>query len=139
MTSATFSLSFHVSHPNWEASAIRAAIDLPVEYAQTVGGERATPRGTPLEGVYKRTNVHFAVHEAPLEFDMDALTALIERVLNVVGEAYTQQISASGGSSHLMLGVFSDDNVMLEFAPDILARLGAGRVGLKVDFYGGEE
>jgi hypothetical protein len=139
MSRNTYRLSFHVTHPSLTADAIRQEVKLPVAYAQSVGLPRATPRGNPLDGVYKVTNVHFAAHDKPLEFAQESFREVLKGVLSAMEPDFPQRVAESGGATHVLVGLFSDESLLLEVPPEVLHELATRKIGLKMDFYGGEE
>lgn len=139
MSRNTYRPSFHVTHPSLAADAIRQEVNLPVAYAQSAGMPRATPRGNPLDGVYKATNVHFIAHDEPLELSQESFSAVLHDVLGAMEDGFTRRVTESGGAAHVLVGLYSEESLLLELPPELLQALGSRKIGLKMDFYGGEE
>ncbi len=135
----TFRITFHVSHPSSSASEIEGVFKLPVKFSQSVGMQRATNSGKILEGLYKRTNVNFSLHEKPLSFDDFDVAEVINEQLKSLNEDYLNKIYKTGGTNHFILGIFSEDNVMLDIDIDLIQYLSCLKIGVKLDFYGGSD
>lgn len=138
-TSASFRLSFHVSHPSLSASAIESVFNLPIKFAQSVGMQRKTKSGVLLEGTHKRTNVNFSLHKEPLDFKDVSVAELINEQLELYDKEFLEKIFVTGGSSYFILGVFSSGNVMFDLDAELMQKLASFKSGIKIDFYGGED
>ena len=136
---STFRVSFHVSHPNIPASEIESAFGLPTRYSRSAGNPRKTKQGIPLEGIYKETNVSFALHEQPLSFDDVSIDEFVMNALRSFDADYLRKIYESGGGCYFLFGVFSSGNVMFDFGVDVIQGLASLNIGVKFDFYGGED
>ena len=138
-SSSSFRVTFHVSHPNFSASGIERIFNLPVKFSQSVGMQRKTNKGVPLGGTYKRTNVNFLLHKDPLDFDHVSIVDFIKNKLTRLNFDYTEKIFLTGGACHFIIGIFTSDNVMLDFDIDIIQQLSSLKIGIKLDIYGGED
>lgn len=137
MTS-TFRLTLHVHHPTLPALDIENVLKLPVKFSQSIGMKKKTKTGKALEGVYKASNVSFLLHEHPLNCDSVLLEKFINEQLDLFNLQYIKKLSGSGGSCHLLIGLFSSENIMFELGVSTINRLANSSISLKFDFYGGE-
>jgi len=101
--------------------------------------QKKAKSGKTLDGVYKRTNVSFSLHEKPLNFDDVSIVDFMLTKLNSYDSEYIKMICKSEGSCHFLIGIFSSSNVMFEFGANTIKRLSTLNVGVKFDFYGGED
>ena len=136
---STFRVTFHVFHPGIHASEIESVFGLPIRYSQSVGCPRKTKNGKPLEGFYAETNVSFALHEQPLNFDDISIDEVIMGSLQSFDFDYLRKIYESGGNCYFLVGVFSSGNVMFDLLVDVIKSLALSNVGVRFDFYGGED
>lgn len=136
---SSFRVTFHVSHPSFSASEIENVFKLPVKFSQSVGLERRTNQGVPLGGTYKRTNVNFLLHKNPLNFDHISIIDFINTKLVTIDFDYTNKIFITGGRCFFIIGIFTSDNVMLDFTIDSIQHLSSAKIGIKLDIYGGED
>lgn len=136
---STFRLTFHVSHPSVPAVEIENVFGMPVRFSQSANMQKKTKNGKILDGVYKRTNVSFSVHENPLNFNDTSVVGLIQNQLDSFDQDYINLIYKSGGSCHFLIGIFSSNNVMFELNIDIIQRLSTLKISVKFDFYGGAD
>ncbi|MDO6705967.1 hypothetical protein [Photobacterium sp. 1_MG-2023] len=135
---ATFRITFNVSHPTISADEIEGVFELPTRFSQTVGGPKKTKSGKILDGMYKRTNVSFCLHESPLNFDDVSMNDFLKMQLRGYDREYIVQLVESGGSCNFLIGVFSDDNVMFELSLEAIQMLSEFKVSIQYDFHGGE-
>ncbi len=101
--------------------------------------QRKTNQGVPLGGIYKRTNVNFLLHKDPLGFDHVSIVDFINNKLAALDLDYTNKIFITGGCCHFIIGIFTSDNVMMDFNIDFIQHLSSSKIGIKLDVYGGEE
>lgn len=139
MATSTFRLTLQISHPRLSAAEIEKSIALPVRYAQSVGMPRKSKSGDALGGTYDRTNVSFSFHPDPLDIGQVSVEDFVSEKLRLIDANFLNDVFRTGGTSHFLIGIFSAENVMTYFDVNMILQLGSFKVGLKFDFYGGEE
>lgn len=139
MVTSTFRLTLQVSHPRFSAAEIEKRIALPVRYAQSVGMPRQSKSGEALGGTYDKTNVSFSFHPDPLDITQVSIEDFINERLRTLDANFLNDVFTSGGTSHFLIGIFSAENVMACFDVNTVLELASFKVGLKFDFYGGED
>lgn len=139
MNTSTFRVTFHVLHPSMSAHEIEDAFRLPIRYSQSVGMQKKTKSGVLLGGVYERTSVSFSLHDEPILFRDVSLVGFVLKQLGSYNHDYLNAIYEAGGSCHFLIGIFSSENVMFEFDIEAVRLIASANVGMKFDFYGGEE
>lgn len=136
---STFRLSFHIFHPKMSALEVESVLQMPIRFSQSVGDRRKTKSGKALSGDYKDTNVSFSLHESPLSFDDASVAIVIKETVKLLDFNLLSRLIETGGRCNFLLGVFSSSSVMFEIDEDVTRLLGDSRIGIKFDFYGGED
>lgn len=137
---ASFRVSLNVLHPKMTAAEILEIIGLQPRYAHSVGQERFSKSGVALGGSYAETSLSFRLHKNPIKESEGSLCDIVSTWVEAISEKPGfSQLSESGGTIFFLLGLFCENNVMLEFKPSWMAGLAERNIGLKLDFYGGPD
>jgi hypothetical protein len=136
----SYSISLRVFHPTIDPVEISKTLSLSPARMCKVGAPRQTPKGTPLEGVYRET---FWYTKLVPEGERSSNDTLLEEFLF---DTYQQlrahreffaRVRAEGGRVELFIGTFGDRNYGFEFSPQLLASFGEFGVSLSFDVYPG--
>ena len=99
------SISLRLTHPNsLSAAAIISEFDLKIRISHTVNEHRRTPKGTPLEGVYKETYCCFELKEkglGRLDRDLASGCGYLEK-----HPTFLQEFLRTGGTVDFYIGIF---------------------------------
>ena len=136
--SGKFRVSLHISHHTLTADDITSSFSLQPKYARSVGAPRITKLGEDLGGIYRQTDVSFAVSGLVNNDDI-LLVEFISQTLPNLPLKTIDHIVTSGGICFFFVGIYSHRNVLCDFTTDLLSRLVTHGIGLKLDFYGGPE
>lgn len=133
-----FKISLRFHHPAEDLSAATVEFDLAPLRQWTVGEQRLSPKGTPLEGRWKASywtaNLHTRADEE--------LEAALLRIGVWLDEhaAFIARHLASGGWAGLFIGVFlQSSNAGFALGPTLLARYAAIGFALEFDLYGPDD
>ncbi len=138
-TVSTFRLTFHVSHPTFSALEIENIFKLPTRHSKSVGMSKKTKGGKMLGGKYKRTSISFLLHDDPLQFKDIFVVDLLNKSLKSFKHEYIKKLIETGGECNFLIGIFTSDNVMINFDFDTLKRLSELKISTKLDIYGGPD
>ncbi len=133
----SFSVSLSVTHPDIDPAIVSQALGLTPAQATRAGASRTTPRGDPLEGTYSFTcwrhqfEVDGARELAPV------LQDLVER-LQPHAEFFSRVVR-EGGRIELFCGVLAGGNWDEVLPYELLGRLAALAVDLRLDVYPNDE
>jgi hypothetical protein len=136
---SSYRLSFHVSHPDIQADAIKSNFAFPVRYARSAGEARVTKTGKSLGRNYASTEVSFDISGGVASADGPPLVQLLQRSLGQLPAGQVKELVRTKGECLFLAGIYSESNMLVYLTSEILAALGAVSVGLNLDFYGGEE
>jgi len=129
----------HVSHPSIGAPEIAQHFAFPSWHARSVGEKRVTDTGKELGGVYQHTSVTFDVSGGVIPFNKQSLDDCVSDSLDQLPGSAIKKLVATGGECYYLVGVYSEENVMVYFSSKLLSALSESSIGLKLDFYGGPE
>ncbi|ASR42752.1 hypothetical protein BEN78_04475 [Xanthomonas citri pv. mangiferaeindicae] len=128
-----------MSHPEISADAIGSNFAFPVRYARSAGEARVTRAGKSLGGTYATTEVSFDISGGVASAEEAPLVELLQRSLAQLPLGQVKELVRTKGECFFLVGIYSESNMLVYFTAEVLAALGAVSVGLKLDFYGGEE
>lgn len=136
MTDYSYSVSLRFSHPSMAPADVTSALQLEPSRSWSAGEARKTPKGSPLEGVYK-DNYWIAPILDGSSVDCE-LARAIDSALDQLEtrKLFFQDFAASGGRSELFVGWFFDEGNsgdVLEHG--LLARLADFKIDLSLDIY----
>lgn len=134
-----YRVSFHVSHPSLTGAQILKAIGLLPKYVQSIGENRVTWGGKPLEGVYTQTNISFKASNGVVCNEEVELSDFIRKTMDSLPLEFINELVESGGENFFLVGIFTEGNVLYYFDADLLFDMSKHGIGLKLDFYGGPE
>ena len=135
MRDFNYSVSLHISHPEIDPDLISQALALQPTHRPTRKGEgKTTPKGTPREGRWEFS--HWS-HDFGTRQDGE----LVPFLWHLVGtlephQDFLQRMVQEGGTIECFVGVFTDTNCDQVVPFDLLGKLAALRVDLRLDLYG---
>jgi hypothetical protein len=131
-----YDVSLRIEHPKMTAEEICKRVGLRVERSWTVGSQRKTPKGTPLDGVNRSTYCCFKLKH-PKEVRLaEYLKDCSEKLFH--HKEFFENIRTTGGRLEYFVGWYSDKNSGEMFDLDLLSMLVQLRIDLSIDFYGGK-
>jgi len=134
----TYAISLRVCHPNIDPTAITDALALEPARAWKSGSPRQTPKGTPLEGVYRETYWYTKLipdGECSSEGTLfEEYLAHFEKMLAPSKEFFAR-IRAEGGRVELFIGMYGARNYGFELSPTLLAAVADLGLSLSFDVY----
>jgi hypothetical protein len=133
MSAPTFSMSLRVWHPKRSADEILRVVRLPIRFHHTVGDPRKTPKGTPLEGIYKETYCCFELEKKTREYPERRITHWCQ-VIEAHSE-FLADLVQTGGKAEFYVSVFLDGDRGFELDNELLTRMCAFRLGIAVEMY----
>jgi hypothetical protein len=133
----SFLLSFQVAHPTWRADEIICGLSLKPAHIQSVGDEKITKSGNRLGGIYKYTNIRFPIVDSAVKYKEIDMVEILSDAVNKFRFLFIDEIIASGGECSILIGVFCHTNIWCCFNHDLLSKLAAHKINLKLDIYGG--
>lgn len=136
---STFMLTLKVYHPTRSVDEIWDAIDIPTLKTESVGQPRITRSGVDLGGVYEATNIDFRLSHPSRRMEDLTLEDAIREFLSCFDSQYTAEIFETGGSSGFFVGIFPDENVMVEFSHELMGLLSDAKIRIVYDIYDGVE
>ena len=127
-----------VIHVGIAAADMEGAVGFPVRQSQSAGLPRRTKTGKELGGCYARTSVGFLVHKDPLRFDETPIEDFIKSALQKLRTKEFLKLSEYSCTIRMLIGVFSDENVMFDLDIESIQVLSELGIGVRYDFYGGD-
>lgn len=135
----TYRLSFHVTHPSLSALDVIKHFDYPVSYSKSVGENKITKSGRVLGGIYSRTDISFDLSLGVVANDKLSIIEHIKKSFKKLPNVEIKDLVNTGGECFYLIGIYTEENVLLYFPALILSDLSSSLIGVKMDFYGGEE
>jgi len=132
-----YDVSFRIWHPQKSADEICNKLGLKPRIKHTVGKQRETPKGTPLDGVYERTYCSFKLEHSDGVKLGDFLKDCNNRLYKY--KVIFEEIHSSGGTLEYFIGWYSDKNSGEILDLELLSKLVELKIELSLDFYGGPE
>jgi hypothetical protein len=134
----TYAISLRISHPNIEPLEITNALGLEPVRTWKAGTPRQTPKGTPLEGIYRETYWYTRLipgGEHPsegtsLEDYLDHFAQQLARHRD-----FFARVREEGGRVELFIGTYGARNYGFEFSPSLLTAIGVLGLSLSFDVY----
>ena len=139
ITSRKYRVTMLVTHPVISASEIVSAFSFTPRWARSVGTARSTLSGEPLNGFYAETSVCLEISNAVIDHDKTDLTEFLNACLCKLPLVTVDRVVDSGGICFLSVGIYTDGNMMCDLEEELLGKLAAHKIGLKLDIYGGSE
>ena len=134
----TYAITLRVFHPDIEPTEITNALSLEPVRAWKAGHSRQTPKGTPLEGVYRES---YWYTELIPDGEHSSEGTLLEEYLDHIATKlapstqFFARIRAEGGRVELFIGTYGARNFGFEFSPTLLASLAGIGLSLAFDVY----
>jgi hypothetical protein len=134
----SYSISLRLCHPNIDPAEITRFLALEPKYAWKAGNPRQTPKGTPLEGVYRESfwTSNLIPHgEEPSE------ETLLEEYLDHFAKQlapsrdFFARVRSEGGRAELFIGTYGGRNFGFEFPPSLLNTIADIGLSLSFDVY----
>lgn len=138
-----YHISFRISHPTRDLSETWTKLqEIPsVQLGRMwkVGDPKKTPKGQPLEGVYKNSYLYF-------EFDKEWQSALLneddlpEAIETFVDKLYPykellQELVATGGALYFYIGCAFERGAGMDFHDELIAKLADLKISFGINFY----
>lgn len=107
------------------------------KYSWTAGSPRFSPKGMPLGGIHKSS--YWSTELTPETTLSEPIE--VEQALDVQIEHFSQQaaffnkVRAEGGKAEFFVGLFSDENVVVDIEPSLMGRLAQAGLGICLDYY----
>jgi hypothetical protein len=132
-----FNISLRLRHPSWEPESATNILGLTPNRIWRAGESRTSPKGAPLEGVYK--NSYWTAQVAKGRSQQTRLATAIGDVIESLSpsQQFFIDFSGSGGIAEFLIGWFFDEGNsgdVLDWR--LLERLSQMRIGLSFDVYG---
>ncbi len=133
-----YRLSLHISHPSLVVSDIVQYFKFPARYLRSVGEKRRTKTGRDLGGIYAKTDISFDVSGGVVSNDKITLFSCIQDSFRELPLDEIKNFVLTGGECFYLAGIYAEDNFVVYFPSGFLSVLSSSPIGLKFDFYGGE-
>jgi hypothetical protein len=133
-----YSISLRVFHPNLDPLAITHEMGLDPKRAWKAGDPRLTPKGTPLEGIYRESywltqlvpNGEGSSKNLPLEVKLDELVKQLDS-----SREFFARIRTEGGRVEFFIGMFGLQSFGFELSPLLLGSVESLGLALHFDIY----
>jgi hypothetical protein len=128
-----FSIALRIWHPALPAKDVVSRIGLPVQFINSVGEQRRTPKGQLLEGVYTQTYCCFELKKKTaghLDEDLIPWCSFLEERL-----PFMQELTNSGGRAEFRIGIFLDGDRGFELDNLLVGRIHVLGLGLSIEMY----
>jgi hypothetical protein len=133
MSSPVSNISLRFWHPTLPAIDIISEIDLPVKFNNSVGQQRRTPNGQPLEGTYQQTYCCFVL-KTKTSRHLDTEFASGCEYLETRA-SFIQTFLQTGGTLEFYVSIFLDGDRSFELGNLLMRRMCALGVGLSIEMY----
>ena len=112
-------------------------IGLRPKYSWTAGSPRFSPKGKPLGGSHKSSYWSTELtQETTLSEDNEVEQALDAQIEHFAQQAtFFKKVRAEGGKAEFFVGLFSDENIVVDIEPALMARLAHAGLGICLDYY----
>ena len=133
----SYSISLRLFHPNIDPAEITRFLALEPKYAWKAGDPRQTPKGTPLEGIYRES--YWTSNLIPSEQPSEG--TLLEEYLDDLAKQLTPsrdffaRIRSEGGRVELFIGMYGGRNFGFELSSSLLSAIADVGLSLSFDMY----
>jgi hypothetical protein len=130
-------ISLRIWHPDMPHEDFSKIIGHHPKYSWTAGSPRFSPKGMPLGGIHKSS--YWSTELTPETTLSEPIE--VEQALDVQIEHFSQQaaffnkVRAEGGKAEFFVGLFSDENVVVDIEPSLMGRLAQAGLGICLDYY----
>ena len=139
MSAGDYRVTLHISHPTTPADEIVSDIPLPTRFARSAGAPKVTKEGKNLGGNYASTEINFLVSDGVLSTDDVPVSRVINEALDRLDREKICQVVLSGAHCNFLIGVYTEENVIIDFDAKLMSRLSIIGISVRLDFYGGPE
>ncbi|CBL45673.1 Hypothetical protein HDN1F_20900 [gamma proteobacterium HdN1] len=136
MSPSEFVVSLRIKHPTHTHHSIVQSMGMTPKFSYSVGSPRATPKGRPLEGVYKNSYCSFTLLEKQGGDFVDGIKKIF--VLLESHKEYFRLLTSEGGKTELFVGVFADGTVGFSLGVEEMRALADLSLELSVEVYNEE-
>lgn len=133
MSSPVSNISLRMWHPTFAANEIISEMKLHAKFSNSVGEQRRTPTGTPLEGVYKETYCSFSLKNKTSNHLNKELLAECDHLDQHAG--FLRSFLHTGGRLEFYISIFLDGDRGFEINPSLIRRMTALELGFTVEMY----
>lgn len=107
------------------------------KYSWTAGSPRISQKGKPLGGTHKSSYWSTELTpETTLSENNEVEQALGAQIEQFAPQAdFFSKVRAEGGKAEFFVGLFSDENIVLDIEPALMARLAHAGLGICLDYY----
>ena len=133
MSAPVFTLSLRLWHSTQRADDIIAALQLPPRFYHSVGSDRQTPKGTPLDGIYEETYCCFLL-EKKMRGHLDEYLEHWCEYLEKFTE-FLNDFLRTNGKLEFYASIFLDGDKGFEIKNILLNRICALGLGLSIEMY----
>ena len=107
------------------------------KYSWTVGSPRFSAKGKPLGGIHKSSYWSAELTpETTLSEKIEIEQALETQIDGLAQHAaFFNKVRAEGGKAEFFVGLFSDENIVVDIEPALMARLAHAGLGICLDYY----
>jgi hypothetical protein len=138
MQNYSYSIDLRIWHPSIKPGEITSALGIQPNAFCEAGQPRKTPKGTPLEGVYRESYwnadpFNRGEYSSTDDLAEDALAEVLQLI--EPHKAFIHRLRHEGARVLVQVSSFSGRNYALELPPELLGRFAALGVGLAHDVY----
>ncbi len=136
MNPFTYKVALRITHPTMDPKQFSQTLSLRPQHSWMAGDQRATPAGTPLEGVYDHSYWSCTLSHEPnisLAECLETFTSSLER-----HHSFLLDIRSSGGRIEYFIGWFTNGNSGELFTSRLLEELAHNGIDLALDVYDGK-
>ena len=137
MTPYQYVISLRIWHPDLPHEEFSKIIGRHPKYSWTAGSPRFSSKGKPLGGTHKSSYWSTVLTtETTLSDPIE-----LEQAIDVQIEHFSQlaeffnKVRADGGKAEFFVGLFSDENVVIDIEPPVMGRLSHAGLGICLDYY----
>ncbi len=116
---------------------ITSAIGVDPKHNWTAGEPRVSPRGNPLGGTRTSSYWSASLISEPISSEIkeieETLLLLIARYRYL--EPFFLKLRGEGGKSEFFVGLYSDNNIVIDLEPELMALLAGASLSLCLDYY----
>jgi len=134
----SFSIDLRIWHPNIKPDEITSGLGIRPNRSWEAGQPRSTPKGTPLEGVYRESYWNAdpfdrGEYSSTDDSAEDALAEVLEYF--EPKKDFVQSLRQNGARVLVQISSFSGRNYAIELSPELMQRFAALGVSLVHDIY----
>jgi len=134
----SYAIDIRIWHPSIKPEELTRVLGMQPSTFFEAGQPRKTPKGTPLEGVYRESYWNADPFDRGEYSSTDDLAEdALSEVLQLIEphKAYLQKLRTEGARILIQVSSFSGRNYAFEFSPELLGKFAALGVGFAHDVY----